>query len=385
MFLGVEFRPNRTTPEIFTPAVAHPCRSCSSRHPSALTYRWTLENLRSRHPNWMLVYLTSASGEQSGLAVSALHKVQQCARLDRVGTHAVTDDPDAADVILFVETDQGIGPFGTRLRRHPLVRGMPEKCFAYNSSDCPFPHLPGLYASIEKRRYNPKRVRSTHYLSTHITIPEPKTKAMDQRRLLFSFVGTARNVKVRQDLVSLSHPRGHCVDTSDKVDTVWSDPIQKAVFVDNYATVLADTKFALCPRGAGASSMRLFEAMRVGCVPVILSDAWVPPSGPNWDDFSIRVAEADFRLVPRLLEALEPSAEAKSSIARQVWKDWFSDDVTFHRLVEWCLELQRSRARAAVDPESWFTLTEPLWPHNAIRTLRWLKAFGRAKLNARLG
>ena len=305
----------------------------------------------------MRVYLTSASGEDSGLAVSALHKVQQCARVDRFGTHAVTDDPDAADLVLFVETDQGIGPFGTRLRRHPLVRRMPGKCFAYNASDSPVPHLPGLYASIEKRRYNPNRVRSTHYLSTHITIPEPKTRPMDQRRLLYSFVGTARNVKVRQDLLSLSHARGRCVDTSDRVDTVWSDPVQRAQFVDNYASVLADTKFALCPRGAGASSMRLFEAMRVGCVPVILSDAWVPPSGPNWDEFAIRVPENDFRSVPRLLEALEPTAEARSGMARQVWTDWFSDEVTFHRLVEWCLELQRSRVGTTIDPEGWFTLT----------------------------
>lgn len=330
----------------------------------------------------MRVYLTSASGAESGLAVSALHKVQQCAQMDRVGTHVVTDDPDTADLVLFVETDQGIGPFGTKLRLHPLVRRMPEKCFVYNSSDSPFPHLPGLYASIEKSRYNPRRIRSTHYLSTHITIPEPKTKPMDQRGLLYSFIGTARNVKVRQDLLSLSHPRGQCADTSDQVDTVWSDPVRKAAFVDNFATVLADTKFALCPRGAGASSMRLFEAMRVGCVPVILSDAWVPPSGPNWDEFAVRVAENEFRSLPRLLESLEPTAEARSNIARQVWMDWFSDQVTFHRLVEWCLELKPNRVAGSLDPESWFALTEPLWPHNAVRTLRWMKAFGRAKLQA---
>ena len=326
----------------------------------------------------MRVHLTSASGQHSGLAVSALHKVQQCAKVDRMGKHALTDDPEAADLILFVETDQGIGPFGTQLRMHPLVRRMPDKCFAYNSSDSPVAHLPGLYASIEQKRYDPKRVRSTHYLSTHITIPEAKTKPIAQRSLLYSFVGDARNARVRQDLLSLRHARGKCVDVSARIATVWHDPVERTQFVDSYASVLADTKFALCPRGCGASSMRLFEAMRVGCVPVILSDAWVPPSGPSWEAFSVRVPECEASTLPRLLEQLEPTAEAKSHLAREVWEDWFSDEVTFHRLVEWCLELKRSRT--GNDTARWLTLTERLWPENAVPTLRWLKALARNKL-----
>jgi len=333
----------------------------------------------------MRIFLTSASGQDSGLAVSALHKVKQCAQVDRIGTHSVTDDPNTADLILFVETDQGIGPFGTKLRRHPLVRRMPNKCFAYNASDSPVAHLPGLYASIEKKRYDANRVRSTHYLSTHITVPEPKTKPIAQRQLLYSFVGAAQNAKVREALMSLRHPRGKCIDTSAQAITVWDDPIQKSLFVDEYASVLANTKFALCPRGRGASSMRLFEAMRVGCVPVILSDAWVAPSGPDWRAFSVIVREADVATLPRLLEELEPSAEPKGVLAQQVWSDWFSDEVTFHRLVEWCLELKRSGAGKEFDPAAWVALTERLWPGNALPTLRWLKALATGYVRSRLG
>jgi hypothetical protein len=333
----------------------------------------------------MRVYLTTATAERTGLAVSALHKVQQCARLDRFGTHTVSEDPTQADLILFVETDQGMGPFATRLRRHPLVRSMPDKCFVYNSSDHPVAHLPGLYASIERKRYDPNRTRSAHYLSTHITIPEAKTKPMAERGLLFSFVGAAQNAKVREQLMLLRHARGKCVDTSAVATTVWHDPVRKTAFVDEYANVLADTKFALCPRGRGASSMRLFEAMRVGCVPVVLADAWVPPSGPSWAEFAVVVPEKDFLSLPRLLEELEPTAEAKSAVARQVWSDWFSDEVTFHRLVEWCLELSRGRVVSEErNPARWVTLTERMWPGNAVATLRWLKALARAELREKI-
>lgn len=332
----------------------------------------------------MRVYLTSASGQTSGLAVSALHKVQQCAAVDRIGAHSVTEDPDAADLILFVETDQGIGPFGTKLRLHPLVRKMPGKCFVYNSSDSPVAHLPGLYASIDKKRYDANRIRTSHYLSTHITVPELKTKPVADRQLLYSFVGAAQNASVRTSLMTLAHPRGKCIDTSAVATTVWDDPEQKRTFVDEYASILADTKFALCPRGRGASSMRLFEAMRVGCVPVILSDAWVPPTGPDWPAFSVRVNEADVATLPRTLEQLEATVETKSGSARRAWADWFSDEVTFHRLVEWCLELEQSGAGSRLDPASWMALTERLWPENAVPTLRWLKGVASGYVRARI-
>jgi len=332
----------------------------------------------------MRVYLTTATANRPDLADSALKKVQQCAEVDRFGHHVVTDDPNAADLILFVETDQSLGPFAARLRCHPLVRSMPDKCFAYNPSDYPVAHLPGLYASIDKKRYDPNRTRSAHYLSTHIASPEPKYKPVAERKLLFSFSGAAQNATVRKQVMLLSHARGKCVDTSAIATSVWRDPKEAAVFMGEYADMLADTKFALCPRGRGASSMRLFEAMRVGCVPVILADAWVPPSGPPWAEFSVIVAEKDCLSVPRLLEELEPTAGAKSAIARQVWSDWFSDEATFHRLVEWCLELSRDRTVSEREnPARWLTLTERLWPGNATATLRWLKAIARAKLSAK--
>ncbi|MES1185308.1 MAG: exostosin family protein [Myxococcales bacterium] len=319
------------------------------------------------------------------MAVSALNKVRQCAQIDRFGAHTVTDDPSAAELILFVETDQGIGPFGTRLRRHPLVRSMPDKCFVYNSSDNPVAHLPGLYASIDKKRYDPSRTRSAHYLSTHIIRPEAKTKPIADRSLLFSFSGAAKNASVREQLMLLRHPRGRCLDTSAIATTVWYDDAKKKTFVDEYASLLADTKFALCPRGRGASSMRLFEAMRVGCVPVVLSDAWVPPLGPNWSEFSVIVPEQDCVTLPHMLEQLESTAEAKSVLAHRAWLDWFSDEVTFHRLVEWCLDLTLNRAVSERQNRArWITLTERLWPGNAAGTLRWLKALAGAELDSKL-
>jgi hypothetical protein len=44
-----------------------------------------------------------------------------------------------------------------------------------------------------------------------------------------------------------------------------------------YNEVLSDSVFSLCPEGAGPNTLRVWESMAVGAIPVILADTWVPP------------------------------------------------------------------------------------------------------------
>jgi hypothetical protein len=79
----------------------------------------------------------------------------------------------------------------------------------------------------------------------------------------------------------------------------------------------------------------------MGRVPVIVSDQWTPPPGPDWASFSVRVAESEAGEIPAMLEALEGQAPAMGERAREVWDEWFAADVLFHRVVEWCLAIER--------------------------------------------
>jgi hypothetical protein len=116
-----------------------------------------------------------------------------------------------------------------------------------------------------------------------------------------------------------------------------------------YGEISKASKFILCPRGMGTSSVRLFDTMRMGRVPVIISDQWVEPQGPCWEKFSLRVPEADFARLPALLEEHEAVAVEMGLLARAQWEEWFSERVCFHRVVEWCLDIKRRRRL----PESW--------------------------------
>lgn len=44
-----------------------------------------------------------------------------------------------------------------------------------------------------------------------------------------------------------------------------------------YNELLSDSVFSLCPEGAGPNTLRLWESLAVGAIPVVLADGWIPP------------------------------------------------------------------------------------------------------------
>ena len=45
-----------------------------------------------------------------------------------------------------------------------------------------------------------------------------------------------------------------------------------------YNEVLADSIFSLCPEGAGPNTLRFWESLAAGAIPVVLAPSWTPPS-----------------------------------------------------------------------------------------------------------
>jgi len=59
-------------------------------------------------------------------------------------------------------------------------------------------------------------------------------------------------------------------------------------YVQNYAETLCRSVFALCPRGYGRTSFRMYEAMQLGAIPVYIydGDPWLPFNDAlRWSDF----------------------------------------------------------------------------------------------------
>ena len=288
--------------------------------------------------------LSVAGGSDDDYNRGAYVRLKRSAEQGRFRDHGLTSDADAADLILFAEL-KGAGPYFESVRRHQFYQEFREKCFLFCANTFVIPFLPGVYASIEKR-WQSDRTRSGFYLGVSENEFLQPTPPRDDLPYLYSFVGSVVNAPVRRRLAELRHPRAFFQDTSVEYQRVLhrlaaADEVQN--FWRRYAEVMQASKFVLCPRGLGVSSVRLFDTMRMARVPVILSDNWVEPIGPAWSEFSLRIPERDFHCIPDLLEKREDRAVAMGRMAREQWEEWFSEDVCFHRVVEWCLDIKRNR------------------------------------------
>jgi hypothetical protein len=92
-----------------------------------------------------------------------------------------------------------------------------------------------------------------------------------------------------------------------------------------YATTLQNSCFALCPSGSGPNSIRLWEALGYGAIPVILSDQLQLP-GPTalWQAAALIVPETQVAVaaLPSQLEALANDPECLLAMQRAGQELW---------------------------------------------------------------
>ncbi len=298
----------------------------------------------------VLLLSAASAKDESDYNRGAFRKLRESAMIDTFRVHALTNDPVVADVILFAEL-YGAGTYFEAVRNHSFVKNFREKCFLFCSNDLVIPFLPGVYASIEKQ-WSSARTCSGFYLGVSENEFVSLTSPANDLPYLYSFVGAVNNAPVRRHLQTLTHPRSVFYDSSKDYQRALYKKFnadEERDYWRRYAEISQASKFILCPRGRGVSSVRLFDAMRMARVPVILSDDWVEPIGPCWPDFSIRVLEKDFARIPELLETREAQAPQMGRLARAQWEEWFSGPVCFHRVIEWCVLIKQRRRL----PERW--------------------------------
>ncbi len=245
-------------------------------------------------------------------------------------------------MVLFVDLHLCPDWQASALFQNDIFRAFRERAVVYDERDEPWVAAPGVYVSLPRRHFDPSAARAWGYYTQSDATAVPEERAPD---LLFSFVGTPGHVtsgghRVRRDILRLKHGRAHIEDSSGFVFfNDGGDPAAHQARQRHFAEVLARSRFVLCPRGRGTSSIRLYEVMRAGRVPVILSDEWVAPEGPDWEGLALRVPESRVGDVPSLLESRENEWERMGAAARRAYEEFFSPEVSFHRIVEKCAEV----------------------------------------------
>jgi hypothetical protein len=76
----------------------------------------------------------------------------------------------------------------------------------------------------------------------------------------------------------------------------------------SYYDMLRKSRFCLCPSGYEVASPRVVEAIYTGCVPVLISDHYVPPFSDvlNWKSFSVEVSVNDIPNLKKILTSISP-------------------------------------------------------------------------------
>jgi len=123
-----------------------------------------------------------------------------------------------------------------------------------------------------------------------------------------------------------------------------------------YAALLGRSVFAIVPRGDASYSYRLLESMSFGCIPVIISDAWVLPFDRliEWSGCCLRVAENDVGGIERLLRTIpESEIERMRSQVETVYERHFqSVDAVVESLAREAEQIPAGPATSPGSPES---------------------------------
>jgi hypothetical protein len=71
-----------------------------------------------------------------------------------------------------------------------------------------------------------------------------------------------------------------------------------------YNKLLIDSRYSLCPSGSGPNSIRFWEALAVGSIPILLADTLELPEHDLWDKAILRVSEKDLTTIPSVLSKI---------------------------------------------------------------------------------
>lgn len=93
-----------------------------------------------------------------------------------------------------------------------------------------------------------------------------------------------------------------------------------------FRELLKNSKFALCPSGTGPNSIRLWEAIGSGSIPVVLAETWRAPGSMRlWREAVLFCEETEEAVaaLPERLEQLAADEEAMHSMRRALEQLWF--------------------------------------------------------------
>lgn len=146
------------------------------------------------------------------------------------------------------------------------------------------------------------------------------------REYLYSFKG-AYNDKyyisdIRKKIFDMTHPSNCYIENTDGwfYESIVYSKQQNSIGdlnkscnydknTEKYNEVLLNSRFSLCPSGSGPNSIRFWESLAVGAIPIILSNTLELPPHPLWKSSILRIDENKLTTIPSVLENININDE----------------------------------------------------------------------------
>lgn len=271
-------------------------------------------------------------------------RFEQLALADRIGTHRLVADPDEADLVLFTQCNM-VDWRLSAIRNHPTARRYWRKVRVYDERDRPWLSFPGVYVSAPRRTFDDRRQAAWGYAR----IPDISLSTREPD-LLYSFVGS-RTAPCRERVLQLRHPDA-IVEAVENFMFWDTDSPGHARQRARFAGLVSRSKFVLCPRGRGTSSIRVYEVLAAGRVPVVIADEWVPPKGPDWSACIVRCAEEQVDQLPGMLDRVSSDWKPMAEAARTTYAEFFAPNVAFERVIGLCSSVTGNESRVGLAMKS---------------------------------
>jgi hypothetical protein len=145
-------------------------------------------------------------------------------------------------------------------------------------------------------------------------IKQQVDKINNFRKYLFSFIGCYHSSylsTVRKQIFDIESKNDIYIQNNgcnwyfSNIISNNGDYCEKDIELCNhYNKILLSSKFSLCPSGSGPSSIRFWESLGAGTIPVILSDSMDLPSHELWNQTVVRIPEKQVNNIYSILSLL---------------------------------------------------------------------------------
>ena len=167
----------------------------------------------------------------------------------------------------------------------------------------------------------------TFYSIPHYAINIGNRKLIQDRNLKASFMGSYETHSSRSSLAVSIQNRNDCFVRDTGVWHFHNENRDKNKKL--YTDILTNSKLCVCPRGTGPSTIRLWEAMATGCVPLLITDSSKLPLDDeiDWNKLIIRIQPHLTPLANPMLDLLDDNMlNTKSKNVIDIYDEYFCNN-----------------------------------------------------------